>query len=152
MTSRFRFRAPLSTALAIAVGLVVLSGYFVDLDLLAGLRRVLLNWGVSLAAVALIVGVANLFTVHWRKFTSSRPGANYSLVLILSMVFTILTVGYFGPTDPWSMWIFNYIQIPIESSLMAILAVTLAYASARLLRRRLNGFLSFSSARFWLCC
>jgi hypothetical protein len=125
---------------AIAVGLVVLLGYFVDFDLLAGLRRILLNWGVILAGVALIVGVANLFTVHWRKFTSSQPGAGYSLILVLSLVFTILTVGYFGPTASWSMWIFNYIQVPIESSLMAILAVTLAYASARLLRRRPDRF------------
>jgi hypothetical protein len=38
------------------------------------------------------------------------------------------------------MWIFNYIQMPIETSLLAILAVTLAYAGARLLSRRPNGF------------
>ena len=38
------------------------------------------------------------------------------------------------------MWIFNNIQLPIESSLMALLAVILAYASARMLNRRLNLF------------
>jgi hypothetical protein len=118
----------------------VLLGYFVDLDLLSTLRHIFLNWGMALAGVALVVGVANLFTVHWRKFSSGEQGAGFSLILILSLVFTILTVGYFGPTAPWSMWIFNYIQVPIESSLMAILAVTLAYASVRLLRRRPNGF------------
>jgi hypothetical protein len=115
-------------------------GYFVDLDILANLRRILLNWGVALAGVALMVGIANLFTIHWRKFSAGEQGSGYSLILILSLVFTILTVGYFGPTAPWSMWIFNYIQVPIESSLLAILAVTLAYASVRLLRGRPDGF------------
>jgi len=35
-------------------------------------------------------------------------------------------------------FIFNAIQLPVEASLMALLAVTLTYASIRLLRRRLN--------------
>jgi hypothetical protein len=34
--------------------------------------------------------------------------------------------------------IFNYVQLPIEASLMAILVVTLTYAAIRLLRRRPN--------------
>jgi hypothetical protein len=33
---------------------------------------------------------------------------------------------------------FKYIQLPIETSLMALLVVTLTYASIRLLRRHLN--------------
>jgi hypothetical protein len=135
-----RFRAPLSTAFAIVVGLVVLLSYFVELDLLASIRGLLLNWAMILAAVALLVGVANLFSVHWRKITSARPEGFYSGVLLLSLVATIVIAGYFGPTAPWSLWIFNHIQVPIESSLMAVLAVTLAFASARLLHRRLNWF------------
>ena len=51
-----------------------------------------------------------------------------------------VAVAIFRPTGSWSMWIFNYIQVPIESSLMALLAVILAYASARMLSRRLNLF------------
>jgi hypothetical protein len=135
-----RFQAPVSTAFAIVVGLIVLLGYFVELDLLASVRRILLNWAIILAAVALLVGVANLFSVHWRKMTAAQPGGFYSGVLLLSLVATIVVVGYFGPTAPWSLWIFNYIQVPIESSLMAVLAVTLAFASARLLHRRPNWF------------
>lgn len=135
-----RLRAPVSTAIVIAVGLVVLLGYFVDLPLLAGLRNILVNWAVLLAAVALLVGVANLFTVHWRKAVSGRPGSPYSLVLILSLLLTIALVGYLGPTASWSLWIFNAIQVPVESSLMAILVVTFTYAGARLLGRRPSWF------------
>jgi hypothetical protein len=38
------------------------------------------------------------------------------------------------------MWIFNHIQIPIETSLMALLVVILIFASIRLVRRRMNWF------------
>jgi hypothetical protein len=54
------------------------------------------------------------------------------------LTLTLLVVGWFGPTDPVSLWVFNYIQIPIEASLMALLSVVLIYAGIRLLRRKPN--------------
>jgi hypothetical protein len=134
------FRVPFSAAITIAVGLIVLLGYFINLDLLVSLREIFLRWAVTLAAVALVVGVLNLLKVHWRKMTHQEKGGFYSLVLILSLVATVAVAGFFGPVAPWSMWIFNYIQVPLETSLMAVLAVVLAYASARLLNRRINVF------------
>lgn len=131
-------KASLSTAIAIAVGLVVLLGYFISIDMLTSLRIVFLEWAVILAAVAMLVGIANLFYVHWRKMTAAQPSSVYSAVLLISLVITLSVVGWFGPAHEFSQWIFNYIQVPIESSLMAVLAIVLAYASARLLRRRLN--------------
>lgn len=135
---RFKLKAPFSTAIAIAVGLIVLLGSIVPNTTLLGLRQFLLQWAVILAGVALLIGVANLVGVHWHKIHTRQKGSLYSAVLILSLVGTVLVVGGFGPTDYWSLWIFNYVQLPIEASLMAILAVALAYASARLIRRRLN--------------
>ena len=59
-------------------------------------------------------------------------------VALVGLFVTLLIVGYFGPTNPVSMWIFNYIQIPIEASLMALLSIVLIYAGVRLLRRKPN--------------
>ncbi len=126
------------TAIAIAVGMVVLVGYFLQLELLENLRIVLLKWATLLVAVALLVGVTNLLSVHWRKSTSENPNRVNSIALIVAMVITTGVAGFFGPTHPYSLWIFNYIQIPIEGSLMAILAVVLIYAGVRLLRRKPN--------------
>jgi hypothetical protein len=135
-----RMRAPFSTALAIAIGLIVLSGYFFEFDIVINLRRIFLQWAVILASVALLVGVFNLFSVHWRKLSRGEKGSIYSLVLILALIVTTGIVGFFGPTAVWSMWIFNYVQLPIESSLMAIIAVIVIYALARLVRRKVNLF------------
>jgi len=129
-------RAPISAAFAIAVGVLVLLGYFVSL--LNPIRVILLQWAVILAAFALIVGVVNLLHVHWSKVRSGQPRSGYSVVLIISLLVTVLVVIIFGPTGSWSSWIFNNIQLPVETSLFALLAIVLAFASARMLRRRPN--------------
>jgi len=129
-----------TAAFAIAFGVIVLLGYFVQIPLLVTLRVLFLRWAVALSAVALIVGLINLARVHWRRMTGRQPGGFYSLVLLLALAGTLIVGGVFGPTQPWSMWIFNSIQAPVESSLMALLAVVLAYAAARLLSRRMNTF------------
>jgi len=131
-------KATFYVAIAMAIGLIVLLGYFLHLDLLANLRVVLLEWAVILSAVALLVGTANLFYVHWRKFTTTQPNGFYSAVLIISFVITLGVVGWFGPTHAYSMWIFNNIQVPIEGSLMALLTVLLAFAGVGLFRRKPN--------------
>jgi hypothetical protein len=135
-----RLRNAFFAAIAIAFGLVVLAGYFINDPAVTVLRDVVLRWAVILAAVALLVGLWNLSMVHWGHFTSGKPGGMYSLITLIAMLATMIIAGFFGPTSAWAMWIFNYIQSPVEMSLMALLAVTLAYALARLFNRRLNLF------------
>jgi hypothetical protein len=131
-------RNPVYTAIAIGIGIVVLLGYFLQFDLLINLRIVLLEWATILVAVALLVGIVNLFIVHLQKSAADQQNRVYSITLITSLTITLLVAGWFGPTHPISLWIFNYIQIPVEASLMAILAVVLIYAGVRLLRRKPN--------------
>lgn len=127
-----------STAIAIATGLIVLVGYFVELPLLVNLRITILNWAIILAALALFIGVFNLLAVHADKVRSKKKGGFYSLILILSMLVTLVLGLWLRPDHPLMALIFNAIQLPVETSLMAMLVVTLTYASIRLLRRRNN--------------
>lgn len=129
---------PVYTAIAIGVGIVVLLGYFLQINLLVNLRVVLLEWATILIAVALLVGIINLFVVHFRKSAADQQNRINSIALIISLTTTLLVAGWFGPTHTYSLWIFNHIQIPIEASLMAILTVVLIYAGIRLLRRKPN--------------
>jgi hypothetical protein len=124
---------------AIIAGVLVLLGYFFP-DILGWLQALLLQWAVIIAAFALILGVLNLFSVHGKKIRTGQPGAGYSIVLLIALIATILVVGITGPTSFWSLWLFNHVQVPVEISLVAILAVVLVYASARLLSRRMNWF------------
>jgi hypothetical protein len=130
-----------STAIAIASGLFVLAGYFFaknaggQASLLAAIRLTLLNWAIILAGFAIFIGILNLFQVHFKKIQKKEKASFYSLLLIISLVVTFL----FGLAKPGQMEIvFTTVQLPVEASLMALLAVTLTYASIRLLRRRFN--------------
>lgn len=144
---KLKFKTPLETVVAMSVGLIVLLGYFTSLEQLQNLRAVFLQWALILSAIALLVGVTNLLRVHWRKIQTRSDTYPYSVFLILALVltFTLGAFDYFSGTlgqnnQSWLLWIFTYIQIPIESSLMAMLAISFTYALARVLRWRINLF------------
>jgi hypothetical protein len=133
--------AVVSTAIAIASGLIVLAGYFFvqkangQASMLTNLRLTLLNWAIILAGFAVFMGILNLLQVHFKKIQRKQKGTLYSVLLILSLIVTFL-LGLITPGQV--QIVFTTIQLPVEASLMAMLAVTLTYASIRLLRRRLN--------------
>jgi len=127
-----------AAGVAIAFGLLVLFGYFIPTGMLLEIRLVLVQWAVILAAVAVLVGVLNLLGVHWQKIRGRQKGGAYSILLIVSL-FASAVLGIVGGTNnPILRFSLEAIIIPAEASLMALLAVTLVYASARLLRRRVD--------------
>ncbi|HEY9075876.1 MAG TPA: hypothetical protein VIO61_04995 [Anaerolineaceae bacterium] len=126
-------RAPFSTAIAIAVGLVVLLGYFLPID---SLRGVLVNWAVTLAGLAALVAILNLVGVHWRKLRTPKHPDLYSLVFLLAFLATFFVVAYLGPSDPQVQTIVTNIQIPVEATLLGIVAIILTLAALRLFSRR----------------
>jgi hypothetical protein len=131
-------RKPLATAIAIAIGSIVLLGYFLPGTLLFKIRLELVHWAVILTGVAVLVGVFNLFSVHVEKIRNRQKGSVYSLFLIASLLFSFLFGLAFGPDHVTIRLLFEAVVIPVEASLMAILAVTLIYACIRLLRKRLD--------------
>ncbi len=140
-----RILAIATAVIAIASGLFVLLGYFVPVGSnLLIFRIVLVRWAVILAAVAILVGVINLLGVHWRKILTRQKGGVYSILLIVAMFATAIFGIATGVDNPIQETIQEYFReitleaiiIPAEAALMALLAVTLVYASARLLRHR----------------
>lgn len=128
----------LATVFAIASGLIVLLGYFYPVKLLLDLRNLLIDWAVIIAAMAVLVGIFNLVAVQTEKIRTRQKGAAYGGVLVISLIFTAGLAGAYGPDDVTIRPFVNAVIVPVESSLMAILAVTLIYASIRLFRRRVD--------------
>lgn len=120
-------------AIAIAVGLLVLAGYFIPP--LANLQAQLLNWAMILAGVAALMGVFNLISVHGAKIRSGGKGGVYSALLILSLFITFVLALFLRPVHPVVQALFNGVILPVEAALMAIISVSLIYAAIRLLRR-----------------
>lgn len=126
-----------TAALAIATGIIVLLGYFFP-DQLNALRFMLVDWAIIIAGMAILVGIYNLVAVQMEKIRSRQKGGMYGALLILSLLFTFGFGLILGPQNQYVRLTMDAIIVPVEASLMAILAVTLVYASIRLLRRRVD--------------
>jgi len=132
-------RSPVATATAIAIGIVILVGYFVPGGVLVNIRTTLLDWAIILAAVAGLVALISLAGVHLRKMRAAKERDLYSPVMLIAFAVTFLAgvVDYvLHPAFLDFDKVVTAIQVPIEASLMAVLAVSLAYASLRLFQRR----------------
>ncbi len=141
-----------ATVLAIASGLIVLLGYVYPIQLLLDLRFLLTSWAMIIAAMAALVGIYNLAAVHLEKIRTRQKGAAYGWVLIISLLITFGLGLYFGTDHIFMRTAMDAIIVPVEASLMAILAVTLIYASIRLFWRRddMLSVIFLTSAVFFL--
>jgi hypothetical protein len=122
--------------LAVLAGVIVLAGYFIPA--IAPVQQILLNWAIILAGAATLVGVLNLILVHGNKIAQREKGSIYSVILLVSLFATFVAGLLLGPGHPAMRLLVNGIIVPAEATLLALLAVTLIYASIRLFRRRTN--------------
>lgn len=128
----------ITVLIAILSGLVILGGYFLTgfFPVLAGVQAQILNVAITLAGVAVLVGIFNLISVHTDKVRRNQKGGIYSALLVISLFITFLLGIILRPGHVAMQMVVNGIIIPTESALMGILTISLLYAAIRLLRRR----------------
>lgn len=139
--------------IAAAAGLIVLLGYFFPVAGLAVIRTPLLDWAVTLSGIAGLVAILNLvFGIHWKRVHENHPRKFYSVILIFAFLLTTAAGIYFDPASAGFQKLVTQVQVPIESSLMAMLAITLVYASLKILQHQRNwmGFIFFVSVVLFL--
>ncbi len=124
-----------SVAIAIAVGTLILLGYFADRPLLVALRVTFVQWAILLTALAVFIGVINLMVVHMSRLGQKKGGIS-SMALLLGLLFSLGIGLVFGPQHPFSQALFDAVVLPGEASLLAVLSISLLYAAIRLLHRR----------------
>ena len=126
-----------TAAFAVAAGFIVLLGYFFP-NQLGPIRLLLIDWAIIIAGMTVLVGIFNLIVVQMEKIRMRQKGGIYGVVLVIALILTFGLGLIFGPTHPYLRLAMDAIIVPVEASLMAILAVTLIYASIRLLRHRVD--------------
>lgn len=128
----------LATALAIASGVIVLLGYFLGdtIPVLNALRLTLTDWAVIIGGMAVLVGILNLVSVQMEKVRTKQKGGMYGALLVIALILTFGLGLVFGLDHASMRMAMDAVIVPVEASLLAILVVTLVYASIRLLRRR----------------
>ncbi|GAB4572584.1 MAG: hypothetical protein Kow0077_12420 [Anaerolineae bacterium] len=136
-----RIFAVLSSALVLGLGLITLWGLFPGSPV-GPVAAALIQLVVITGAVAVLVGVLNLLWVHLRRVLDGSPGWGYSLVLFIAALAVILlvTIERLGvlPDFTISGFLFNAVQVSVESALSGLLVFFLVYAAARLLRHQVT--------------
>ena len=84
-------------------------------------------------AFTIVIGMFNLLYIHLRRLMRRQF---YSIVLLLSFAFTV----YWHVTSGGDPSLLAAAQLPIESSLAALVCVSLVYGGAAVLRKRANGW------------
>ena len=125
-----------STALAIATGIIILLGYFVPAGLFLQVRLLLTDWAIIIAGMAVLVGIYNIVAVQMEKIRNREKGGMYGILLILGLIITFVFGVALGTNDSLVRLAVNAVIQPVEAALLAMLTVTLIYASIRLFRRR----------------
>jgi hypothetical protein len=124
-----------STAIAVLSGMIVIVGLFLPIYPINALSAIFLQWASILAGVAILLGIISLFGTHLSKIRQRSRSSTYSIALLLFFLLTFF-LSALPQSLPLESILLNDIMVPIEISLMALLSVTLVYASARLLTRR----------------
>ncbi len=137
----------IATVVAIVVGLFVLADLFATQwngkifgvsgfkQTINGVGFFLVSWAAIVIAFALLLGFANVMSVHWDRIRTQKPGSIYSVVLLVSLLGTLI-LGYGGPTSKNSQFIFDFILQPLEATFFALLAIFIATAAFRAFRVR----------------
>jgi hypothetical protein len=129
-------KSTLSTAVAILSAAIVLLLSFIPIAEVQSVRAYMIGLAAILVGVAALIGILNLAASHWQRLFSPGKKDYYSIVLLLAFFITAAAGLFLTPADTNFMKVVTAIQVPVETSLMAVLAVSLAYIAFRLLQRR----------------
>ena len=124
------------TSISFISGVIIILGLFFPETILNDFRINLLNWTIMLSSVSLIIAIISLLTVHWKRiFSDSEP--NYSSSFFILGFLIVLFIGFIlGPSSDLFLNINKSVLISVESSLLAVLSITLATASFKFFRQK----------------
>ena len=117
MMSFLRERLPI--VFAAAFGVVTLAA----LLFAPALAAQILGWAKFLAAVALVIGVLNLFAIHTGRFLRSFNIYSGAAVVSMLAVFGLAIADWQGFTENGLDTLFTWVWQPLEAALGSLLAL-----------------------------
>ncbi len=131
-------KSPVSTAIMIAIAIIVILGILIPIEPLVSLKTVLLDWVVTLGAVAALIAIFNLVAVHGRNLLPSGNKNLYSIFFLISFIVVFLLGIIFGTAHPFFTNLSHTVIVSVESSLLGLLAFSLAIACFQLFKQKSN--------------
>jgi hypothetical protein len=145
-------KSVIPAAIAIGVGIVTLLGFFFTSGQIVALRLIFTDWAVIVGALAVLLGLGNLMTVHARRIDQQAPGWVYSLLTALAAIGT-LAIGLFeslrsgGPVlaqqDTVTHLLFQGVVVASQAALASLAMFFLVAAAVRMLKTKPSGWSVF---------
>jgi hypothetical protein len=127
----------LPIAICFVFGVFTLVQYFTSDPTMAAIYSEILDWMQIIFVFTLLVGVITIFKIHSIKITRKQANWPYSILTIAGIV-VMAFLGFVFGTDYGSpfLWTFMNIQVPMQSTMFALLAFFVASAAYRGFRFR----------------
>ncbi len=133
-------RSTLPLLISFLVGLLMVGEFFIPHWRYHLLTENLLEWGVILAAGAYFMGLINLVQVNLPKILEREEDWQYKVIMMAGMIATLVagfSGGYQRLDDGYAYrWIYDFILVPLNATMFALLAFYIASAAFRAFRAR----------------
>ena len=95
-----------------------------------------IDWALVIGPFALVIAIATLVQTHWARIRRRSEYWQYSFLVFLGMI-VMLGIGIpFGQRHGAFVWLFNYVQVPMDATMFSLLAFFIASAAYRAFRAR----------------
>ncbi|MAM04570.1 MAG: hypothetical protein CMD06_01245 [Flavobacteriales bacterium] len=138
----------LAIIVMMSMGFLALSGYFLNFSTLREFTdKDAPQWYMIIAGFAAFLGCLNLLQIHLQKVIRQQKNWQYSIFTLLGfLIMIVFGFIYKNVSSPWGAhlkdeassfyWMYNYVYLPLGSTMFALLAFFVASASYRAFRIR----------------
>jgi hypothetical protein len=127
--------------ITIVTGVVIILTFVIPHSPFGTLQDRLYNWFIIVSGFTTLLGLDSLIQYHLKKIRDRRKDSGYSIVLLLSFFITFALglyswIKFRSPLVPISPtgWIYNYMLLPLQGTMFAILAFFITSAAYRAFR------------------
>lgn len=122
------------------IGLAMVGEFFIPHHQYRAMTNEFLEWGLVLSAGAFLLGLINLVQVNLPKVRQRARDWQYKAIMLIALVVT-LVIGFSGGTARQQAgysykWFFDYVFVPLNATMFALLAFYIASAAFRAFRAR----------------
>jgi hypothetical protein len=133
-------RTTLPLIITFIVGMFMLGEAFIPHWRYRVISGNIFEWGLILAAAAFLLGLINLVQVNLPKVLRRETDWGYKAIMLVALVAT-LVVGFHNGAQRLDngmayKWVFDFVFVPLNATMFALLAFYIASAAFRAFRAR----------------
>lgn len=121
---------------AFIVGMLMLVQFFTPWPRLLSVYNLFLDWKQVVLGFTYILGTWSLIRYHARKIERKQENYPYSYVALAGLAITVGAAAIWRTATGPYPWLFDYVQVPMQSTMFSLLAFFVASASYRAFRAR----------------